>query len=130
MPPIRQFGFFTAFGVLAAMVFSLTLFPALLSMLPAKVSRGLVRQMRRSGDLAATGWAARTLAVLGRGVARRPLLVWLPTLGIVWPVSGRQPLYSGRFLTHRHISSRQSGSHCGSDLAGHLPGHDARVCGD
>ena len=83
MPPIRQFGFFTAFGVLAAMVFSLTLFPALLSMLPAKVSRGLVRQMRRSGDLAATGWAARALAVLGRGVARRPLLVWLPTLGIV-----------------------------------------------
>ena len=83
MPPIRQFGLFTAFGVLAAMVFSLTLFPAVLSMLPAKASRGLVRQMRRSGDLAAAGWAARTLAVLGRGVARHPRLVWLPTVGIV-----------------------------------------------
>ncbi len=83
MPPVRDFGLFTAIGVLAAMVFSLTLFPALLSMLPAKVSQGLVRQMGRSGDLAATGWAARTLAVIGRGVVRRPVLVWLPSVVIL-----------------------------------------------
>ncbi len=80
MPPQRDFGLFAAVGVLVAMALSLTLLPAVLAMLPLKVSRGLVRQMRRSGDLAATGWAARTLASLGRGVARRPGLVWGPTL--------------------------------------------------
>ena len=80
MLPIRYFGVFTAVGVLAAMVFSLTFLPAVLVMLPPKVSRGLRNQMGRSGELAATGWAARTLARLGRGVARRPLLVWAPTI--------------------------------------------------
>ena len=83
IPPVQDFGLFTAIGVLAAMVFSLSFFPAVLSMLPVKVSRGLVREMGSSGDLAATGWTARTLAVLGRGVARHPQLVWLPTLVIV-----------------------------------------------
>ncbi len=75
MVPIRYFGLFTAIGVLAAMVFSLTFFPAVLSMLPPKVSAGLRSQIERGGDLAATGWAARTLSRLGRGVARQPLLV-------------------------------------------------------
>lgn len=79
MLPIRHFGVFTAIGVVVAMVFSLTFFPAVLVMLPPKVSKSLRRQMGQSGDLAATGWAARTLARLGRGVARRPLLVWAPT---------------------------------------------------
>ena len=37
--------------------------------------------MNRGGDLAATGWAARILSSLGRGVARRPLLVWSITVG-------------------------------------------------
>jgi len=80
MLPFRYFGVFTAVGVLAAMVFSLTFFPAMLSLLPPKVSRGLRTQMRRSGDLAATGWAAHMLSRLGRGVARRPLTVWIPAV--------------------------------------------------
>ncbi len=73
--PIRYFGIFTSIGVLAAMVFSIIFFPALLSLLPVKVSRGLRAQMVRSGNLAATGWAARTLSRLGVGVARKPLVV-------------------------------------------------------
>ena len=80
MPPVQDFGLFSAIGVLAAMVFSLTLFPALLSLLPAKVSRDFGHQAGHSGNLATTGWAARTLAVLGRGVARHPQLVLLPAL--------------------------------------------------
>ena len=80
MVPIRYFGLFTSVGVLAAMVFSLTFFPAVLSMLPPKVSVGLRNQIGKSGDLAATGWAARMLAGLGRSVARRPLLVWVPAV--------------------------------------------------
>jgi predicted RND superfamily exporter protein len=74
--PIRYFGVFTALGVVAALVFSLTFFPALLSLLPAKVSRGLREQMGRSGDLAATGVVARLLSRLGVSVARKPLVVW------------------------------------------------------
>ncbi len=81
--PIRSFGLFTAIGVLAAMVFSLTFFPAMLSLLPPKVSRGLRNQMSRSGDLAATGWAAQILSRLGRGVARRPLVVWVPAVLVI-----------------------------------------------
>ena len=76
MVPIRYFGLFTSVGVLAAMVVSLTFFPAVLSLLSPTASRSLRNQMNRSKDLAATGWAARTLSSLGRGVARRPLLVW------------------------------------------------------
>ena len=81
MVPIRYFGLFTSVGVLAAMVVSLTFFPAVLSLLSPRAGRGLRRQMKRGGDLAATGWAARTLSSLGRGVARRPLLVWSIAVG-------------------------------------------------
>ncbi len=93
MPPVQHFGLFSSFGVLAAMVFSLTLFPAVLSMLPAKMnkmskvsklSRGFGRQagssQSQSDNLAATGWAARTLAVIGSSVARHPQPVLLPAL--------------------------------------------------
>ena len=81
--PIRYFGIFTSIGVLAAMVFSITFFPALLSLLPVKVGRGLRAQMGRSGDLAATGWAARMLSRIGVGVARKPLVVWGVTTSVM-----------------------------------------------
>ncbi len=77
--PIWQFGVFTAVGVLVAMVFSLTFFPAMLSPLSPTVSRGLRRQREQRGDGAAIGWAATLLERVGRGVARRPLTVWVPT---------------------------------------------------
>ncbi len=81
--PIRYFGIFTALGVLAAMVFSITFFPALLSLLPPKIGRGLRSQMARSGDVAATGWAAKFLSRVGLSVARRPLVVWLSAVLVV-----------------------------------------------
>ena len=94
MVPIRYFGVFTSVGVLAAMVVSLTFFPAVLSLLSPRAGRGLRRQMKRSGDLAATGWAARTLSSLGWGVARRPLLVWSITVGsMLICLIGLQRLY-------------------------------------
>ena len=89
--PIRYFGVFSGVGILAAMLFSLTFFPAMLSLLSPTVSRGLRNQMSRSGDLAAAGWAASFLARLGRGVARRPLVVWVPAaLVVVLCVLGTQ----------------------------------------
>lgn len=83
MLPIQYFGIFTAIGVLAAMIVSLTFFPAVLVMLPPKVGRGLRNQMGRSGDLSATGWAARTLGQLGWSVARHPVWVWVPTVVLI-----------------------------------------------
>lgn len=94
MVPIRYFGVFTSVGVLAAMVVSLTFFPAVLSLLSPRAGRGLRRQMKRGGDLAATGRAAQTLSSLGRGVARRPLLVWSITVGsMLICLIGLQRLY-------------------------------------
>ena len=81
--PIRYFGIFTALGVVAAMVFSITFFPAMLSLLPSKLGRSLRKQMERSQDTGATGWAAQSLSRLGLSVARRPLVVWLSTAVIV-----------------------------------------------
>ncbi|MCE2484326.1 MAG: hypothetical protein J4F42_02340 [Desulfurellaceae bacterium] len=81
------------------MVFSLTLLPALLSLLPPTVSRGLRQQMLRSGDLTATGWAASLLSRLGRGVARRPAAVWVPTALVV----GLCLFGAQRSVCHPHV---------------------------
>ena len=107
MVPIRYFGLFTAIGVLAAMVFSLTFFPAVLSMLPAKVSAGLRGQIGRGGDLTATGWAARTLSQLGRGVARRPLSVWVPAcvITVLCVVGVRQIVVDSSWIQVFHPES-------------------------
>ena len=114
MPPVQHFGLFSSFGVLAAMVFSLTLFPAVLSLLPAKMSkmsRGLGRQAggsgNQSGDLAAAGWAAQTLAVLGRGVARHPQPVLLVALLItgVCLVGTRYMRVNEAPITHFHTDA-------------------------
>ena len=113
MPPVQHFGLFSSFGVLAAMVFSLTLFPAVLSMLPAKMSkvskmsRGFVRQAGSRGDLAATGWAARTLAVIGSSVARHPQPVLLVALVItgVCLVGTRYMRVNEAPITHFHTDA-------------------------
>ena len=83
MVPVRHFGMFSGVGILAAMIFSLTFLPAMLSLLSPTVSRGLRQQRAQAGDLAATGWAASFLSRLGRGVARHPLGVWVPTALVV-----------------------------------------------
>jgi predicted RND superfamily exporter protein len=83
MLPLQFFGVFTGIGIAVALVFSLTFLPAVLVMLPARLSRRLRQQASRSDDLSATGWTARTLARLGRGVARHPLWVWAPTITLI-----------------------------------------------
>ena len=91
--PIHYFGVFTGVGILVAMVFSLTFLPAMLSLLQPTLSRGLRKQMGRSGDVAPTGLAAHFLSRLGRGVARHPLAVWGPTaLVVVICVFGAQQI--------------------------------------
>ncbi len=113
MPPVQHFGLFCSFGVLAAMVFSLTLFPAVLSILPAKMSklsrmsRGLGSQTGRSDALVPTGWAARTLAVVGGSVARHHQLILLLGLVItgVCLVGTRYILVSEAPITHFHTDA-------------------------
>ena len=83
MVPIRDFGVFSGVGILAAMIFSLTFLPAMLSLLSPTVSRRLRKQVKQGEDAAASGWAASFLSRLGRGVARRPLAVWVPTALVV-----------------------------------------------
>jgi predicted RND superfamily exporter protein len=83
MLPLRFFGLFTAVGIFVALIFSLTFLPAALAMLPPMLSRGGRRPPSRCEDLAATGWVARILTRIGRGVARHPLLVWAPTVILI-----------------------------------------------
>ncbi len=90
MLPLRHFGIFTAVGILVAMVFSLTFIPAALVLLPAKVTKGLRRQMEQTQDLRRAGVAARFLNRFGQFVFRhsRPIsvaglaLVLLSSVGI------------------------------------------------
>lgn len=67
--PQRQFGVFTALGILYAMVLSLTLLPALLARLP-------LPQLKRE-DYHERSRLAQGLAGWGRAVARRPALTLL-----------------------------------------------------
>jgi len=71
MPALRSFGVFTAVGVLAAMVFSLTILPALLCLLPLPLRAAQrTTHFRTEG----VGTAATFLNALTRLVTRHPLL--------------------------------------------------------
>ncbi len=71
MPPIQGFGLFTAAGVLAGMVFSLTLLPAILCLLPLPL-RAAQRTARTQTEKG--GFVTVLLETLTPLVIRRPLL--------------------------------------------------------
>ena len=73
--PFRVFGLMTAFGVLAAMVFSLTVIPAGLMLMPLKVPRAMRRRRERGADLATANLSARVLDGVGRMIGRYPVAV-------------------------------------------------------
>jgi predicted RND superfamily exporter protein len=71
MPPIRYFGLFTCVGVLGALVYSYTIIPAGLSVLPLKMSRAFLKRRKaveKSGHLDALG---RFMGRLGAFTYRR-----------------------------------------------------------
>ncbi|MGQ9602010.1 MAG: efflux RND transporter permease subunit [Candidatus Bipolaricaulia bacterium] len=70
--PQRQFGLFTAFGVLVAMLLSLALLPALLALLPVP---------RRKMELR-TGTLGKGLALIGRLVTRQRKAVLIASLAV------------------------------------------------
>ncbi|MEQ8967976.1 MAG: outer membrane lipoprotein-sorting protein [Azospirillaceae bacterium] len=71
MPPIRYFGLYGAVGVAIAWVYSLTVLPAILAMLPARPSRAF----RGDGAAGRQGVPARAMGALGGAVLARPGLV-------------------------------------------------------
>jgi predicted RND superfamily exporter protein len=77
---VQVFGLFSAFGVLAGMVFSLTLLPAVLCLLPAplKAARRTARTQIEEG-----GFVARLLDALVPLVTRRPLVAVACGLAVV-----------------------------------------------
>ncbi len=77
MRPIQQFGIFTAFGVLAGMVFSLTLLPAVLCLLPLP-RRAAERTARAQSEKG--GVVNVLLETLTTVVIRRPLLAMSGTM--------------------------------------------------
>ena len=78
MPPFKYFGFFTAFGVAIAWVYSLIFLPAAMALIKPNASKGMVR-LAQSNRLDPF---ANLMAVLGRVTLKRPRLV-LAMFGII-----------------------------------------------
>lgn len=73
--PFRAFGFMTAFGILAAMVFSLTVIPAGLTLMSVKVPRAMRKRRKRGAELAHSNLAGRFLFWGGRLIGNHTLAV-------------------------------------------------------
>ncbi|MBN2473841.1 MAG: MMPL family transporter [Pirellulales bacterium] len=89
MPPIRYFGLFTSLGVLGALLYSYTVVPAGLAILPLKMSKAFMHRARNDGAWSARvdvvgrtlGWIARFAyrrrdLVLASGAALSVLIAW------------------------------------------------------
>jgi uncharacterized protein len=78
VPPLRQFGIFAAFGLLMAMMFSLTLAPALYLTLP----QALLHRWGRRSD-AARGFEAWAAVHPGIGVTAAALILLVSLFGLL-----------------------------------------------
>lgn len=104
MNPMRYFGLFTAVGVMGALVYSYTVLPAALVLLPLRMSKafaGKAMEIRREAGL---DFYARTLRRLGRWVYRRWVMAIV--LGLIVLVIGlwggtRLVLNDARILAFR-----------------------------
>jgi len=80
MPPMQYFGLFAMVGVGVAWVFSLTVVPAVLSLLRLKPSRAYQRQANGSARVDGFG---RVLDALGRTVVRAPKMILLVAFAVI-----------------------------------------------
>lgn len=81
MPPMQYFGLFAMIGVGVAWVYSLTVVPAVLSLLRLKPSRAYQRQSH--GNSARVDGFGRVLDVLGRTVVRAPGRILLVAFAVI-----------------------------------------------
>ncbi len=71
MPPFQAFGYFTAFGVSVAWVYSLVFLPALMALLKTEVQAGLAKQIRSTNHDA----FAKVMVVLGNFTQKRAKVI-------------------------------------------------------
>ncbi len=93
MPPIRFFGLFTCIGVLGALVFSYTVIPAGLMILPLKTSRAFSRRRETTGNRLHFDAFGALMSGVGSFAFRRRM--WILVLGgvlIACAVYGALPL--------------------------------------
>ena len=76
--PMRYFGIFVAVGIFYALVLSLTFLPAMLALLPLKVSSKKRRLFERHGSLTHVDYAGRVLGFTAEIINNRPLLMYIP----------------------------------------------------
>ena len=81
MPPMQYFGLFALIGVAVAWLYSLTVVPAVLSLLKLKPSHAYRRQV--NGDAPRVDGFGRVVTVLGRAVVRAPLQILLVAFAII-----------------------------------------------
>ena len=79
MPPIRYFGVFTCVGILGALIYSYTVVPAGLMILPLKMSGAFLRR-GAAGPTAALDAVGTVMARLGTVTFRRPAYILVPSL--------------------------------------------------
>lgn len=85
MPPIRYFGLFTCIGVAGALIYSLTVIPAGLAILPLRSSRAFTRQTNQQAGVNSLDCLGRIMAWLGGFVNRRRialLIVGVVVIGV------------------------------------------------
>lgn len=81
MPPMQYFGLFAMIGVGVAWVYSMTVVPAVLSVLRLKPSRAYQRQVK--GNSAQVDSFGRVLDVMGRTVVRAPRRILLLAFAVI-----------------------------------------------
>jgi len=86
MPPIRYFGLFTCAGVIGALIYSYTVIPAGLAVLPLKTSGAFVRTRNTAGEARKVDATGRMLGRLGSFAFHRwgtVLLLWAMLIAVV-----------------------------------------------
>jgi predicted RND superfamily exporter protein len=75
MPPIRYFGLFTCFGILGALIYSYTVIPASLMILPLRGSKAFVTSSAFRQSVGALDFIGRSMGGLGALTLQRSRLV-------------------------------------------------------
>jgi len=77
--PMRFFGLFVAAGIFYALILSITFLPAMLSILPVKVSARKKRLFEEHGSFTHVDYAGKSLNLLARIINTRPGLMYIVT---------------------------------------------------
>ncbi|MDH3889563.1 MAG: MMPL family transporter [candidate division Zixibacteria bacterium] len=83
MPPIRFFGLFTCFGVAGALIYSFTVIPAGLAILPLKSSGAFTSRASHAEGVAALDRLGRFMSVLGTLIHRRRKVVLVVGVALI-----------------------------------------------